>query len=66
MTDAEDASALGRALAARRRRATYRCEVCGEPFEAWEREKQIPRTCSNRCRQKLHRDEKQAIQRGGQ
>lgn len=53
-----DASELGRALAARRQRTMIRCEVCGSEAEVWQRSKQIPRTCSNKCRQTLHRQKK--------
>jgi hypothetical protein len=56
MTDASEAA---RALAARRRRTIFVCEVCGQPFEAWERATQRARTCSGACRVKLHRQSKQ-------
>lgn len=52
MTDASD---LGRALAARRRRTTAVCEVCGAAFETWARKTQQARTCSPKCRQKRWR-----------
>jgi hypothetical protein len=52
-----DSSELARALAARRRRTTLRCEVCGTAFEAWDRKTQQARTCSGACRAKLHRQE---------
>lgn len=55
MTDPSD---LARQLAARRKRATFVCEVCGAAFEAWARKKQQARTCSPACRQKLYRDRK--------
>ena len=51
----EEASVAGRALAARRRRTIFICEVCGQPFEAWARATQPARTCSGKCRVKLHR-----------
>lgn len=59
MTDPA-ASEDGRALAARRPRATFVCEVCHQPFEAWVRkpDKQPARTCSATCRSRLHRAEK--------
>jgi len=53
-----DASALARALAALRPRTTITCVICGAEKEVWLRERQIPRTCSPACRQKLHRREK--------
>jgi len=53
-----DASESARALAARRKRAVFTCEVCGRQYEAWDRSKQPARTCSGRCRVKLHRDAK--------
>lgn len=58
-----DASELARALAARRRRATFVCEVCGAEYEAWDRKptKQPARTCSSKCRQQLYRDRKRAV-----
>lgn len=49
------ASYFARNLAQRRRRATFACEVCGEQFEAWARATQTARTCSGKCRVKLHR-----------
>lgn len=49
-----DASELGRALVALRPVATLICEQCGREF----RKRPPARTCSNACRQKLHRDEK--------
>jgi hypothetical protein len=54
-----DASELARQLAARRKRTTIVCEICGIEKEVWQREKQKPRTCSNACRQKLYRRERQ-------
>lgn len=54
MTEASD---LARALAARRKRTTAACEVCGAAFETWERKTQQARTCSNKCRQALFRRE---------
>jgi NADH pyrophosphatase NudC (nudix superfamily) len=54
MTDASD---LGRALAAQRPRTSITCVVCGTEKEVWLREKQQPRTCSPKCRIKLHRRE---------
>lgn len=54
-------SELARALAARRQRITATCEVCGAGFETWKRKTQQARTCSNRCRQQLHRDKKRAV-----
>ena len=53
-----DPSELGRALAARRSRATVVCEACRQAFEARISEKRPPRTCANACRQKLWRREK--------
>ena len=53
-----DASELARALAARCLRTTITCEVCGKEKEVWQRESQIPRTCSNTCRQALFRQRK--------
>jgi hypothetical protein len=53
-------SNLARALAARRQRQEYTCEVCGGAFVAWKRERQAPRTCSGRCRVALSRREKRA------
>jgi len=50
-----DASDLARALAARRKRAVFACEVCGRQYEAWDRATQRARTCSPSCRQKLWR-----------
>jgi chromosome segregation ATPase len=47
----------GRALAALRHRATLTCVVCGQSFEAWARKTQPARTCSPKCRVKLHRQE---------
>ena len=55
MTDASD---LGRALAARRKRTVITCEVCGKEAEVWERKSQQARTCSNACRQQLWRHER--------
>lgn len=54
MTDRSD---LGRALAALRRRTIITCEVCGAEKEVWQRANQKPRTCSPKCRVKLHRQE---------
>lgn len=51
-----DASELARQLAARRRRTTIRCEVCGQEAEVWARKSQQARTCSPKCRQQLYRD----------
>ena len=51
---------IARQLAARRKRAVFICEVCGREYEAWDRRKQQARTCSGRCRVKLHRDAKRA------
>ena len=59
MTDT-DASEIARALAARRRRAVFICEVCEREYEAWDRQRQQARTCSPACRQKLYRERKQA------
>lgn len=59
MTDA-DASEMARALAARRRRAVFVCEVCGKEHETLDRPTQQPRTCSNACRQKLWRRQQKA------
>jgi hypothetical protein len=53
-----EASDLGRALAALRPRTTITCEVCGAEKEVWLRDRQRPRTCSNKCRQTLYRREK--------
>lgn len=50
-----DGSELARALAARRKRTTIICEVCGREAEVWQRKTQSARTCSNVCRQKLWR-----------
>jgi len=52
-----DASEMARALAARRRRATFTCAICGQQYEAWDRKpnRQPARTCSNACRQALWR-----------
>lgn len=57
MTDPSD---LARALAARRRRTTITCVICGTEKEVWQRETQQARTCSVNCRAKLHRREKKA------
>lgn len=57
MTDRSD---LARRLAALRPRATITCKVCGIEKEVWQRKNQKPRTCSNKCRQQLYRDEKKA------
>jgi len=54
MTDPA-ATELARTLAVRRKRDTFTCEVCGEPFEAWARKTQPARTCSPNCRAKLFR-----------
>jgi hypothetical protein len=54
MTDTA-ASDAARALAARRPRAVFICEVCGAKFEAWQRKKQKARTCSGKCRAALFR-----------
>jgi hypothetical protein len=54
------ASELGRALAAQRRRDTFSCEVCGVAFEAWARKSQPARTCSPKCRIKLHRQQQRS------
>lgn len=56
-----DASELARALAARRKRATFVCEVCGREYEAWDRATQRARTCSPACRQKLYRAGKKGV-----
>lgn len=49
-----DPTEAGRALNARRRRQTYRCEQCGKPFEAIRQTgERTPRTCSPTCRSKL-------------
>lgn len=61
--DRDDASELARALAARRQRTVIRCEVCGQEAEVWQRKRQQARTCSNRCRQALHRRRKKEEQR---
>ena len=55
------ASEMARALAALRPRSTFTCEVCGQPFEAWVRDKQPARTCSPACRQKLYRGRKRPV-----
>jgi len=54
----QDRSELARALAALRPRTTITCEVCGVEKEVWQRDRQVARTCSNRCRQALFRREK--------
>jgi hypothetical protein len=55
-TMSTDAADLARALAARRPRSKYTCEVCGAEFEAYTRRgKAIPRTCSGAHRSKLSR-----------
>lgn len=55
-TMSTDATELARALAARRPRSTYTCEVCGQEFEAYTRTgKAAPRTCSSTHRSKLSR-----------
>lgn len=46
-----NASDVARALAARRRRSVFVCTVCGAEFETLARPKQLPRTCSPKCRQ---------------
>lgn len=51
---------MAQALAARRRRATFACTVCGREYEAWDRQRQQARTCSPACRQKLYRERKRA------
>jgi hypothetical protein len=53
-------SNIARALAARRRRTTIRCEICGAEAEVWLRKRQQARTCSNACRQQLYRRKRQA------
>lgn len=57
-----DASELAKALAATRTRATAVCEVCGREWQALVRPQQPARTCSNRCRQQLHRDRRKLEQ----
>lgn len=52
-----DRSDQGRALAAQRPRDTFVCAMCGQSFEAWARKTQQARTCSPKCRVKLHRQE---------
>ena len=59
MTDA-DLRAHAQALAARRRRASFMCEVCTAPFDGLDRPKQQPRFCSVRCRVAHHRALKRA------
>src|SRR6266542_2185874 len=62
MTDPAIAEAA-RMLAARRPRATYTCEVCGENFEALVRTgSKAPRTCPRpkSCRDRLYRQRKAA------
>lgn len=50
-----DSTAAARALAARRPRATYVCEVCGKPFEATvQTGARTPSTCSGPCRDKRY------------
>ncbi len=49
---------LAQALAARRHRAVFICEVCGAEKEGWLRKTQQARTCSPACRQKLYRQRK--------
>lgn len=56
-----DASVAARALAARRRRAVFVCTVCGAEFETLARPKQLPLTCSPRCRQQAYRNRKRTI-----
>jgi hypothetical protein len=51
----QTASEAGKTLAALRHRATFTCEICGAEYEAWVRARQQARTCSPKCRQKLHR-----------
>lgn len=51
-----DATEAARQLAARRKRGTFACEVCGREYEALDRPKQQPRTCSPACRQKAFRE----------
>ena len=53
--NAHYASEQGSQLAALRRRGTFTCAVCGQSFEAWARRTQQARTCSPKCRVKLHR-----------
>lgn len=63
MTDSSITEAA-RALAARRPRATYTCEVCGEPFVTFARTgTKAPRTCPRpkNCRSLL-RSRKRAKQ----
>lgn len=55
-----DPSEIARQLAARRKRTTTTCGVCGASFETWQRKTQQARTCSNRCRQKRYRDDKRS------
>ena len=55
-----DAAHLARQLAARRPRATYQCAVCSRPFAAViQKDGRTAKTCSPKCRQKLHRQTKQ-------
>lgn len=53
-------SEAARQLAALRPRATFVCTVCGAEFETLDRQKQPPKTCSNRCRQAAHRQRRAA------
>lgn len=56
-----DASEAARALAARRPRITIVCEVCGAEREVVAQTgDRTPRTCSTKCRSRLHRRQKQA------
>lgn len=69
MTTDQNASEMARALAARRPRATYTCEVCGESFEAIVRRTKRPdaprepRLCSTRCKQRRKAQRARAAQR---
>ena len=57
----EAASALGRALAAQRKLAAFRCVVCGAEFEAIPRSgEKAPLYCSPACSQKAYRGRKDA------
>jgi len=59
-----DPTEAGRALAARRPRATYVCEVCSKTFEATvQTGARTPTTCSGQCRDKrYHRRKRQRKQ----
>jgi hypothetical protein len=60
-----EASEAGRALVAHRPLAVFVCEVCGREFEARASERQPARTCSGKCRVKLHRQNAKNAPHGG-